>query len=50
MYCDTMDRVGKVRGQGLARDHGLVPARGLVHGNKWFRPYLFKSVIFHKSH
>ena len=24
MYCDTMDLVGKVRGQGLARDHGLV--------------------------
>ena len=31
MYCDTMDLVGKVRGQGLAQDHGLVPDHGLVH-------------------
>ena len=30
MYCDTMDLVGKVRGQGLAHDHGLVPVHGLV--------------------
>ena len=31
MYCDTVDLVGKVRGQGLAQDHGLVPDHGLVH-------------------
>ncbi len=30
MYCDTMDLVGKVRGQGLAQDHGLVPDHELV--------------------
>ena len=24
MYCNTMDLVGKVRGQGLVPDHGLV--------------------------
>ena len=47
MYCDTMDLVGKVRGQGLARDHGLVPDHGLVLE---INGYLFKSVIFHKSH
>ena len=47
MHCDTMDLVGKVRGQGLARDHGLVPDHGL---ELEIRVYLFKSVIFHKSH
>ena len=46
MYCDTMDLVGKVRGQGLAQDHGLVPNHGLVLE---ISGYLFKSVIFHKS-
>ena len=46
MYCDTMDLVGKVRGQGLAQDHGLVPDHGLMHEISVF---LFKSVIFHKS-
>ena len=46
MYCDTMDLVGKVRGQGLARDHGLVPDHGLVLE---ISGYLFKSLIFHKS-
>ena len=46
MYCDTMDRAGKVRGQGLARDHRLVPGHGLVHE---ISGYLFKPVIFHKS-
>ena len=46
MYCDTMDLVGKVRGQGLAQDHGLVPDHGLVHE---IIGCLFKSVIFHKS-
>ena len=46
MYCDTMDLVGKVRGQGLAQDHGLVPDRGLVQE---ISGCLFKSVIFHKS-
>ena len=46
MYCDTMDLVGKVRGQGLARDHGLVPDHGLVLE---IRVSLFISVIFHKS-
>ena len=40
MYCDTMDLVGKVRGQGLAPDHGLVHE---ISG------CLFKSVIFHKK-
>ena len=40
MYCDTMDLVGKVRGQGLARGHGFVLE---ISG------YLYKSVIFHKS-
>ena len=46
MYCDTMDLVGTVRGQGLAHDHGLVPNHGLeqeISGS------LFKSVIFHKK-
>ena len=43
MYCDTMDLVGKVHGQGLARDHGLVPDHGLVLE---ISGYLFKSVIF----
>ncbi len=47
MYCDKMDLVGKVRVQGLARDHGLVPDHGLVLE---ISSYLFKSVIFHKSH
>ena len=46
MHCDTMDLVGKVCGQGLARDHGLVPNHGLVLE---ISGYLFKSVIFHKS-
>ena len=46
MYCDTMDRVGKVRGQGLARDHGLVPDHGLVHE---ISGCLFNPVILHKS-
>ncbi len=41
-----MDLVGKVRGQGLARDHRLVPDHGLVQD---ISGYLFKSVIFHKS-
>ena len=45
MYCDTMDLVGKVRGQGMARDHGLVPDHGLVLE---ISGYLFKSIIFHK--
>ncbi len=40
MYCDTMDLVGKVRGQGLAPDHGLVHE---ISG------CLFKQVVFHKS-
>ena len=31
MYCDTMDLVGRLRGQGLAQDYGLVPDHGLVH-------------------
>ena len=30
MYCDTMDLVGKVRGQGLAHDHGMVPDHDLL--------------------
>ena len=46
MYCDTMDLVGKVSGQGLAQDHGLVPDHGLVHA---ISGCLFKSVIFHTS-
>ena len=46
MYCDTMDVVGKVCGEGLGQDHGLVPDHGLVHEISGF---LFKSVIFHKS-
>ena len=46
MYCDTMDLVGKVRGERLGRDHGLVPDHGLVHEISGF---LFKSVIVHKS-
>ena len=41
-----MDLVGKVRGQELARYHGLVPDHGLVLE---ISDYLFKSVIFHKS-
>ena len=44
MYCDTMDLVGKVRGQGLTRDHGL--DHGLMLE---ISGYLFRSVIFHKS-
>ena len=35
--------VGKVRGQGLAQDHGLEPDHGLVHE---ISGCLFKSVIF----
>ena len=46
MYCDTMDFVGNVRGQGLAQDHGSVPDHGLVLE---ICGYLFKSVIFHKK-
>ena len=46
MYCDTMDPVGKVCGEGLGQDHGLVPDHGLVHEISGF---LFRSVIFHKS-
>ena len=46
MYCDTMDLVGKVRGQGLARDHGLVPDHGLVLE---ISGSLFISDIFNKS-
>ncbi len=46
MYCDTMDLVGKLHGQGLARDHGLVPDHGLVLE---ISGYLFKSVITDKS-
>ena len=38
--------VGKVRGQGLTQDHGLVPYHGSVLE---ISGYLFKSVIFHKS-
>ena len=38
--------VGKVRGQGLAQDHGLVPDHELVLEISY---YLFRSVIFHKS-
>ena len=40
MYCDTMDLVGKVRGEGLAQDHGLVLE---------ISDSLFISDIFHKS-
>ena len=36
--------VGKLRGQGLAQDHGLVPGHGLVLE---ISGYLIKSVIFH---
>ena len=43
MYCDTMDLVRKLRGQGLARDHVLVLDHGLVLE---ISGYLFKSVIF----
>ena len=43
MYCDKMDLLGKVRGQGLAWDHGLAPDHGLVLE---ISGYLFKSVIF----
>ena len=46
MYCDTMDFVGKARGQGLAQDHGLVPDHGLVQE---ISGCLYKSVIFQKS-
>ena len=46
MYCDTMDLVGTVRGQGLAHNHGLVPNYGLVQE---ISGCLLKSVIFHKS-
>ena len=46
MYCDTMDLVGKVRGQELVQDHGLAPDHGLVHE---ISGCLFKSVIFHKG-
>ena len=46
MYCDTVDLVGKVCGQGLARDHGLVPDHGLVLE---INCYPFKSVNFHKN-
>ena len=46
MYCDIMDLVGKMRGQGLARDHGLVPDHILVLE---ISGYLFTSIIFHKS-
>ena len=46
MYCDTTDRVGKVCGKGLARDHGLVPDHGLVHE---ISGCLFKPVIFQKA-
>ena len=45
MYCDTMDLVEKVRGQGLAHDHGLIPDHGLALE---ISGYLFKSVIFPK--
>ena len=38
--------VGKLRGQGLAHDHGSVPDHGLVLE---ISGYLFKSVIFHKG-
>ena len=41
MYCDTMDFVGNVRGQGLVPDHGLVLE---ISGS------LFISVVFHKSY
>ena len=46
MCCDTMDLVGKVRDQGLAQDHRLVPDHGLVHA---ISGCLFNSVMFHKS-
>ena len=46
MYCDTMDRVGKMRGQELARDHGLATDHGLVHE---ISGCLFKQDVFHKS-
>ena len=46
MYCDIMDPVGEVCGEGLGQDHGLVPDHGFVHEISVF---LFKSVIFHKS-
>ena len=36
--------VGKLRGQGLAQDYGLVPGHGLVLE---ISGYLIKSVIFH---
>ena len=47
MYCDSMDLVGTVHGQGLAHDHGLVPNHVLVQE---ISGCLFKSVIFHKSY
>ena len=46
MYCDTMDLVGKVRGEGLARNHRLVPDHGLVLE---ISDSLFISDIFHKT-
>ena len=46
MYCDIMDLVGEVRGQGMAQDRGLVPDYGLVLE---ISGYLFQSVICHKS-
>ena len=46
MYCDIVDLVGKVRGQGLAQGHGMVPDQGLVHE---ISGCLFKEGIFHKS-
>ena len=49
MYCDTMDRVGKVRGQGLARDHGLVPARGLVLEISGLGPIYLNRLFFIKA-
>ena len=38
--------VGKLRGGGLAQDHGFVPDHGLVQE---ISGCLFKSVIFHKK-
>ena len=46
MCSNTVDLVGKVCGERLGHDHGLVPDHGLVHEISGF---LFKSVIFHKS-
>ena len=47
MYCDTMDLVGKVRGQGLAQDHGLVPDHGLVHEISKCSAQVFKRARCH---